>query len=140
MRAHGITDFSFNFGGDILVAGTERTWPVAIGHPTRTLDAVATVTLDSTWAAIATSGTHDRGEHIWRQSVDVPRLIAATVIGHDIVECDVWATAIISGGPEVAATASTRGLAVMYFDATEQMHANQLMQNLIVEQSLPATN
>ncbi|MEY4313340.1 MAG: hypothetical protein RLZZ319_849 [Actinomycetota bacterium] len=140
MRAHGITDFSLNFGGDILVSGDERTWPVAIGHPTRTLEAVATVTLDATWCAIATSGTHDRGEHIWRQVSDGPRLIAATVIGRDIVECDVWATAIISGGPDAAATASQRGLAVMYFDDSEQMHANELMQRLIVEETSPATN
>jgi thiamine biosynthesis lipoprotein len=140
MRAHGITGFSLNFGGDILVAGADRTWPVAIGHPTSTLDAIATVTLDSTWSAIATSGTHDRGEHIWRQTPDVPKLIAATVIGHDIVECDVWATAIISGGPDAAATASQHGLAVMYFNESEQMHANELMQRLIVEDTVHGTN
>ncbi len=138
LRAHGITDYSLNFGGDIVVAGAGRTWPIAIGHPLETLETVATVELNETWSAIATSGTGDRGEHIWRSVTTGPRIVGATVISHDIVESDVWATAIVSGGHDAAASASQRGLAILYFDENLTMHANQLMQNLILEQTEPA--
>ena len=136
LRAHGITDFSLNFGGDIIVAGDDRTWPVAIGHPTDTLGTVATVELTSTWCAIATSGTGDRGEHIWRSFTSGPRIIGATVVSHDIVASDVWATSIISGGPDAAATASQRGFAVLYLDDALTVHANNAMRDLISEDTV----
>ena len=137
LRAHGINDFSLNFGGDIVVSGHDRNWPVAIGHPIETLATVATVNLSESWPAIATSGTGDRGEHIWRSVTDGPRLVGATVVSHDIVESDVWATAIISGGPDAAATASQRGLAVLYFDESLTVHANQVMRELFIEATEP---
>ena len=137
LRAHGVESFSLNFGGDILVAGDADEWPVAIGHPTQTLDTVATAMLNSTWCAIATSGTGDRGEHIWRSVTHGPTIIGATVISHDIVESDVWATAIISGGPESASLAGGAGCAVLYFTDDLVMHANDLMRNLLMEVTEP---
>ncbi len=137
LRAHGITEFSLNFGGDIIVAGDDRTWPIAIGHPFESMNTVATVELTKTWCAIATSGTGDRGEHIWRSVTSGPKIVGATVIGDDIVTCDIWATAIVSGGHDAATSASQRGLAVMYFDEDLTMHANELMQNLIREHTEP---
>lgn len=139
LRAHGITDFSLNCGGDIVVSGLERTWPIAIGHPTRTLDVIATVNLDASHCAIATSGTFDRGEHIWRQEHTGPRIVSATVIGSDIVEVDVWATAIVSGGHDLASSAGSRGLAVMYCDESETMFANVAMRDLMNEPTEKAT-
>ena len=137
LRAHGIAEFSLNFGGDIIVAGDDRTWPVAIGHPMNSSETVATVELTTTWSAIATSGTGDRGEHIWRSVSTGSKIVGATVIGNDIVVCDVWATAIVSGGHDAATSASQRGLAVMYFDDSLTMNANQLMQDLILEPTEP---
>lgn len=137
LRAHGITHFSLNFGGDIIVAGDARTWPIAIGHPTDTLGIVATVELNSTWCAIATSGTGDRGEHIWRSVTSGPRIVGATVVSDDIVASDVWATAIISGGHDAATSASQHGHAVLYVDEKLAIHANPLMRDLISEDTVP---
>ena len=131
LRANGVTEFSLNVGGDIVVAG-DVTWPVAIGHPTDPSEILTGVLLDSTWCAIATSGTHDRGEHIWRSAVDGPTIVSATVISHDIVTSDVWATAIISGGPDMAAAASEDGCAVLYFDAELNTFGNDAMQRLYI--------
>lgn len=132
LGAHGITEFSLNFGGDIVVAGAGRTWPVAIGHPLDPSAVLATVELNESWCAIATSGTGDRGEHIWRSVTDDP-VVGATVISSDIVESDVWATAIISGGHDAASSASSHGLAVLFVDEELQIYANDAMRNLIVE-------
>ena len=137
LRAHGIDEFSLNVGGDIVVAGP-NTWPTAIGHPTNPSDTIAGVTLDATWCAIATSGTFDRGEHIWRKVTDGPTIVSATVISHDIVTSDVWATAIISGGPDMAAAASADGCAVLYFDAELNSFGNEAMNRLYIRTDGPA--
>lgn len=134
LRAHGINEFSLNIGGDVVVAG-DREWLTGIGHPTDPATVVAAVNLTSEMCAIATSGTFDRGEHIWR-SVDAgSRVIAATVVSHDIVVSDVWATAIMSGGPAMADAASADGCAVMYWDDTMAPHGNQRMERLRVNPS-----
>lgn len=90
------------------------------------------VVLNSRWCAIATSGTHDRGEHIWRKVTDGPSIISATVVSDDIVTSDVWATAIISGGPDMATAASADGCAVLYFDADLNSFGNDAMSALYV--------
>jgi thiamine biosynthesis lipoprotein len=131
LRANGVTEFSLNVGGDIVVAG-DVDWPTAIGHPTNPSEMMAGVLLNSQWCAIATSGTHDRGEHIWRKVTDAPTIISATVISHDIVTSDVWATAIISGGPDMAAAASADGCAVLYFDEELNSFGNEAMSRLYV--------
>ena len=131
LRAHGINEFSLNVGGDILVCGDVE-WPTAIGHPTDPSEMMTGVILNSEWCAIATSGTHDRGEHIWRKVTDGPIIISATVISHDIVTSDVWATAIISGGPDMAAAASADGCAVLYFDSELNSFGNDAMSRLYV--------
>jgi thiamine biosynthesis lipoprotein len=136
LRANGVTEFSLNVGGDIVVAG-DTTWPTAIGHPTDPSDTMTAVTLDSEWCAIATSGTFDRGEHIWRKVTDGPTIVSATVISHDIVTSDVWATAIISGGPDMAAAASADGCAVLYFDAELNTFGNEAMNRLYIRTTAP---
>jgi thiamine biosynthesis lipoprotein len=135
LRANGVSEFSLNVGGDIVVAG-DVTWPTAIGHPTDPSAMMTGVLLDSTWCAIATSGTFDRGEHIWRKSTEGPTIVSATVISSDIVTSDVWATAIISGGPEMAAAASADGCAVLYFDAELNSFGNDAMERLYVREDV----
>ena len=134
LRANGITEFSLNVGGDVVVSGNGN-WPTAIGHPTKPSDMMTGVNLNAEWCAIATSGTFDRGEHIWRKITDGPSIISATVISHDIVISDVWATAIISGGPDMAAAASADGCAVLYFDAALNAFGNDAMNRLYITES-----
>jgi len=134
LRANGITEFSLNVGGDVVVAG-DGNWPTAIGHPTKPSDMITGVNLNAEWCAIATSGTFDRGEHIWRKVTHGSSIIAATVISHEIVTSDVWATAIISGGPDMAAAASADGCAVLYFDAELNSFGNDAMNRLYITES-----
>ena len=131
LRANGVTDFSLNIGGDIVVSGDTQ-WPTGLGHPTEPAEIVAGVTLTAEWCAIATSGTHDRGEHIWRASHTEMPIVSATVISNDIVTSDVWATSIISGGVDAAEAASADGCAVLYFDADLRPFGNEAMERLYV--------
>lgn len=136
LHANGVTEFSLNVGGDIVVSG-DVDWPTAIGHPTNPAEIIAGVALTSEWSAIATSGTHDRGEHIWRANHTGVPIVSATVISNDIVTSDVWATAIVSGGAEAAHAASSDGCAVLYFDANLMSFGNEAMDRLYIRVEEP---
>lgn len=85
-------------GGDVLVRGVHRAdepWSVGVVDPGRRDTVVGVVRLDGTRRAVATSGTAERGEHIWRRSD--PVFVQATVVADDIVTADVLATAVVAG-------------------------------------------
>lgn len=85
-------------GGDVLARGHHRpgeSWSVGVVDPARRDTVVGIVRLDAPRRAVATSGTAERGEHIWRRSV--PTFVQATVIADDVVTADVLATAVIAG-------------------------------------------
>lgn len=98
----GVRDWSLNAGGDILVGGDQALgfdWSAAIVDPLDRQSLLATVPLGRPVRAVATSGSAERGEHIWT-SVDggFSPYRQVTVFGPDIVTADVLATAIIAGG------------------------------------------
>ena len=87
-------------GGDILARGTHdgaEPWSIGIVDPGDRASLLCTLDLGGARRALATSGTAERGEHVWRSD----RLSAYTqvsVLAADIVTADVLATAILSGG------------------------------------------
>lgn len=87
-------------GGDVLVRGRhgalvpDDPWRVGIVDPADRNRVVGIVDLDRR-RAVATSGTAERGDHIWRRAA--PVFTQATVIADDIVTADVLATAVIGG-------------------------------------------
>ena len=90
-------DWMLSAGGDVLVRGTHdgAPWRVGVVDPDRR-DALADVVqLDAPRRAVATSGTAERGEHVWRRSV--PTFAQVTVVADDIVTADVLATAVLAG-------------------------------------------
>ena len=94
MRALGVHDFVFSVGGDTVCAGSpdeRRPWRVAVADP-RAPNAVAAI-LELRDAAVATSGTAERGQHIWcfGKPVRSP-LLSFTVTGPDILAADAYAT------------------------------------------------
>ncbi|WP_241972641.1 FAD:protein FMN transferase [Cryobacterium cryoconiti] len=98
----GLRDWSLNAGGDILVAGDQTPgldWAAAIVDPLDRSARLASVPLRAPLRAVATSGSAERGEHIWT-TVDgaLSPFRQVTVFGRDIVTADVLATAIIAGG------------------------------------------
>ena len=106
-RACGILDrsgcrnYMIDAAGDVAVRGHRgdgSPWRVGIRHPVER-DRVARVIM-ATDLAVATSGTYERGPHIYdpHDGEPVTDLLSVTVIGHDIVEVDVFATAAFAMG------------------------------------------
>ncbi len=103
--------------GDATVSGLGpddgRVWRVGIAHPEHRFESVGTVVLGGRRTAIATSGTSQHGEHIWRTEGGASRYVQASVVGNDLVECDAWATAIVADGERAALAAQERGMDVL---------------------------
>lgn len=106
----GVTDFSLNSGGDIWLSDNlseKNDWLVAIAKPVSIASKDASVLTvlnlkDTPFRAVATSGTAERGKHIWNPqaaSMAESDLVQVTVIAKDLVAADVWATAAFAEGP-----------------------------------------
>jgi FAD:protein FMN transferase len=93
---HGYLDFYVDAGGDVQTRGLSSTgqpWRVGVRHPVER-DKLACVLLVS-GSAVATSGTYEKGEHIIDPHTGEPAaaLLSFTVVGPDILQTDVFATA-----------------------------------------------
>jgi thiamine biosynthesis lipoprotein len=95
----GIERWCCNAGGDVLTAGGSPAtpWTVGITHPDDPGRLLSTVALDGVRRAVATSGTSQRGEHVWRTDT-AGEYRQVTVVADDIVTADVLATAVLAGG------------------------------------------
>lgn len=99
----GVTDWCINAGGDILTDGTRADgtpWVVGIVDPQDRTGMISQVSCRPGRRAVATSGTGERGEHVWRLGAD-ETFVQVTVCADDIVTADVLATAILAGGPDL---------------------------------------
>ncbi|GAA3590341.1 FAD:protein FMN transferase [Klugiella xanthotipulae] len=99
LRGRGYDDWILNAGGDILVAGNaaDSLWLAGIVDPADRAALLCSVPLIAPWQALATSGTAERGEHVWRTST-AAEFVQVTVLAATIEEADVLATAILSAG------------------------------------------
>ncbi|MEN8585005.1 FAD:protein FMN transferase [Burkholderia sp. RS01] len=128
LRALGLADWCVNAGGDVLVSGSPapgsgEPWRAGIVDPAdrRTLlagfplagavsersapDGLASGGLASGGlasgggkAALATSGSAERGDHIWSLAAGASEFRQVSVAAADVVTADVLATAIVAGG------------------------------------------
>jgi FAD:protein FMN transferase len=95
LHRHGLASFAVGVGGDATFAGTPdegRPWQVAVQDPARRFAVVAVIPVVD--GAVATSGTAERGAHIWLgtgRDRDAG-LQSFTVTGPDIAEADAYAT------------------------------------------------
>lgn len=92
------TDAYLNAGGDMVIRSDGIPWRIGIEHP---LDrAGLLLVLDVRSGAVATSGSAHRGAHILDPTTGSPAtgLRQVTVVGADLTEADVWATALIARG------------------------------------------
>jgi FAD:protein FMN transferase len=97
----GTRDWCLNVGGDILVAGSDHEsepWSVGVVDPENRESLLTSAVLRGSRQACATSGSVERGDHIWGIGAAPKGSLQATVIADDIVTADVLATAIIAGG------------------------------------------
>jgi thiamine biosynthesis lipoprotein len=97
LSVKGFQNFYINAGGDIQTKGLNidnKPWLIGIRNPFQKTNLVKVVSLTNT--AIATSGTYERGYHIYnpKSSYHKPHeLVCLSVIGPDIYEADRFATA-----------------------------------------------
>ena len=103
LLARGVADWCLNAGGDVLMSGTQgdgMPWVVGIVDPTDRQALLTQFTCSAAYPAVATSGTTERGEHVWRTHEELPerQFVQVTVAAPDIMTADVLATAILAGG------------------------------------------
>jgi FAD:protein FMN transferase len=101
--------FFIDAGGDVVLRGGP--WRVGIRHPLERDRLAAVIAVSD--AAVATSGTYERGEHILDPHTGRPPagVLSVTVVGGDLGTADAYATAAFAMGEE--GPAWTAGLAAM---------------------------
>lgn len=115
LLALGLKDWCLNAGGDVLVdgsptPGTGRPWLAGIIDPEDRTTLLTAFPLGSK-RALATSGTSERGHHIWSAGLQTERaggFRQVSVAAADIISADVLATAIMAGGARTLALATAR--------------------------------
>ena len=106
LLALGQQDWCLNAGGDVLVSGSPvpgsgEAWRAGIMDPFDRTALLAGCTLGNgrrRHHALATSGTAERGDHIWMAARTDPPFVQVSVLAGDIVTADVLTTAIFAGG------------------------------------------
>jgi FAD:protein FMN transferase len=98
LEQHGCRDFCLNAGGDIVLAGRNHDgapWSIGIRHPDDA-QRVAMVLRAEGPLAIATSGSYERGAHIFdpRDGRPVTDLASVTVVGPSLADADAYATTL----------------------------------------------
>lgn len=104
-----LPDWVLNVGGDLSWRTSRSTAGQVIGvaDPSSPASLLCLVPLDGGWAAAATSGTSERGEHI-RRTGRGREYRQATVLAGDVVTADVLATGVVAGGQDVLLEAAAR--------------------------------
>ncbi|SDX28350.1 thiamine biosynthesis lipoprotein [Arthrobacter sp. yr096] len=102
LSALGLRNWCLNAGGDVLVSGSpgaaaHEPWLAGIVDPLDRQALLGAFPLQS-MSALATSGSAERGEHIWAVGGTRPEFAQVSVAAGDIVTADVLATAIVAGG------------------------------------------
>jgi thiamine biosynthesis lipoprotein len=124
LRARGHRDFAVEIGGDIQTSGKSRQgldWQVGIRSPFA--DAVVKI-LYPRGGAVATSGSYHQGRHIYdphggANGDKTGGFVSMTVIGDDIMEADIRATAAFAmGGPGIQFIERSDGFEAYAIDAS----------------------
>lgn len=92
LRKKGYKKFYVDAGGDAEIVGND--WPWGIRNPFNVDQIVKVLNLSN--RGIATSGTYERGQHIWNpmtQEAVITDIMSITVVGPNVYEADRFATA-----------------------------------------------
>ena len=102
LLAHGGSPrWAIDAGGDVFVSSTtgDDEWHVGIVDPADRAALLGGIRLGARRRAVATSGSAERGDHIWTRPGEGPTpFVQVSVAADDIVTADVIATAIVAGG------------------------------------------
>lgn len=121
LRSAGAGSHCINGGGDVRVAGRpapDRPWRVGIANPLARREVLAVVS--GTDLAVATSGTAERGEHVFDPFTGRPAtaLASVTVVGPDLTRADGYATAAVAMQQRVRDWRPPPGYALLACTAT----------------------
>jgi thiamine biosynthesis lipoprotein len=110
LTAGGCPDHLIDGGGDVRLRGRpapDAEWQVGVVHPLR-LDAYCAA-LHLGEGAVATSGTYERGFHVFDPHTRRPMvdLAAVTVVGPELTLADAYATAAVAMGLPASAWLET---------------------------------
>ncbi|MEP6481527.1 MAG: FAD:protein FMN transferase, partial [Rhodoglobus sp.] len=121
----GCPGWSINVGGDILVSPPGGGQVIGIADPDDDGNLLCSITLEGSRRAVATSGSAQRGDHIWLGGSTLPaHFRQVSVVADDIVTADVLATAIVAGGPEALDDLTARwDIDVLTVDRTGDLRA-----------------
>ena len=133
LKAAGFETFLVNAGGDILSAGRpSEGWRVGIADPEDREKLITAVELSSQYPALASSGTAERGEHIWRRPDTDTSFRQVSVAAADIMTADVLATTIVAGGQDSLDHATaTFDIAVLVVKTDGSLLGNEKFQELM---------
>lgn len=120
--AFGVKDFFISAGGDVQTRGQNsehKPWTVGITNPFEPKTFAKQIALAG--GAIATSGTYERGRHIYNPHTGKPitDIVSLSVIGSDIYEVDIMATAAFAMGKGGLKFLAERGYAAMMITAQQ---------------------
>ena len=94
----GIAPHCINAGGDVRVRGSGEVWRIGVVHP---FDRSAlTIVVEGTDIAVATSGSAERGDHVYdpHTGASATELASVTIVGPDLTYADAYATAAFAMG------------------------------------------
>ncbi len=102
LRSRGSRNHAVNGGGDVQLAGSRSpgsSWRVGINDPAKHGQLAAVVSAAD--AAVATSGTAERGAHVTDPLTgqEATELASVTVVGRHLARADAYATAALAMGP-----------------------------------------
>jgi FAD:protein FMN transferase len=105
LRRSGVAAAMVNGGGDLAAFGSPapgRRWRVGIRHPWSAGSLAGVIEVE---AAVATSGSYERGPHLIDPVTGLAsgRAASATVTGPSLAMADALATAVAAGGDEALA-------------------------------------
>jgi thiamine biosynthesis lipoprotein len=132
----GCRNWSLIVGGDLLASGVGPAgtpWATGIIDPANRAALLCSVVLRGSRRAIATSGSAERGDHIWLGGTATsPEFVQATVVADDIVTADVLATAIVAGGRAALDDACDRwSIDVLTVDKAGELQATPGLKNAL---------
>jgi thiamine biosynthesis lipoprotein len=101
LMAAGYPNHCINAGGDVRARGWARpgeAWRIGVRHPFD--PAAVCFVLSGTEVAVATSGSYERGDHVFNPFTRRPArgLVSVTVTGADLGRADAYATAAMAMG------------------------------------------
>jgi thiamine biosynthesis lipoprotein len=133
LLAGGFDTFMINAGGDLLCSGEPTDgWRVGVADPESQDSLITSIKLNAPYLAMATSGTAERGEHIWRRPETDNSFRQVSVVASDIMTADVLATTIIAGGQaSLDHATSTFDIGVLVVKADGSLLGNEKFQDLM---------